>query len=231
MKVAGLLKTSLIDYPDKIVSIIFTQGCNFRCPYCHNPALLPAESVEREYLTLPVLLDFLQKRKGLIDGLSITGGEPTLQPDLKDWIIAVKELGLLVKLDSNGSRPEIISDLIKQQLLDYLALDLKLPLNLYRLLTDHTDIATKIKKSINLVKASGIEYEFRTTVVPGLHGQAEMMEIGKLLNGAKRFYLQNFKPNNTYQPAYLSKVPFTVAELEQFKNIIKPMVNEIKIRY
>ena len=130
MNIAGWQKVSLIDYPEKICSILFTQGCNFRCPYCHNPELVEP-ALFREPLSEKEIFAFLEKRKGKIDAVSITGGEPTIQPDLVEFILPMKDIGYLIKLDTNGSRPDVLGKLISEKLLDYIAMDVKAPLNRY----------------------------------------------------------------------------------------------------
>src|SRR5690554_5488754 len=169
MKIIGFQKTSLIDYPGKIVSIIFTQGCNFKCPYCHNSDLIFFQSVNNEYFPHDYIFSFLKKRKGLIDGVSITGGEPTLQPDLYNFIVKIKDINLNIKLDTNGSNPELIKSLIDDKLIDYIAMDIKGPLDKYECIIDNKINTDKIIKSISLIKNSKVDYEFRTTVVPGIH--------------------------------------------------------------
>jgi pyruvate formate lyase activating enzyme len=230
MKISGLQKTSLIDYPENIVSIVFTQGCNYSCPYCHNANLIPLDSEERDYLPLEYLYAFLNDRKGLIDGVSITGGEPTIQKDLLELIQGIKSLGLKVKLDTNGSNPQVIKKLLDKELLDYLAMDIKGSLKKYDEITGQKINPESLKKSINLIMNSGIDYEFRTTVVPTLHESNDFKEIGELIKGAENYFIQNFRPVNTYNPQYLKLNGFPVSILKQFKEIIKPYVKRVEIR-
>ncbi|MBM7557303.1 anaerobic ribonucleoside-triphosphate reductase activating protein [Halanaerobacter jeridensis] len=230
MKISGIQKTSLMDYPDHLAAIIFTQGCNFACPYCHNPHLIPNSSSDNSYYSENKVLEFLKSRKGLIDGVVITGGEPTLQSDLLAFIEKIKVIGLKVKLDTNGSNPELLAQLINEDLLDYIAMDVKAPLEKEKAILGKTGFKESIVESIQLIKNSNIDYEFRTTVVPTLHDKEKMGEIGKLIQGSKCHYIQNFRPKNTLDPE-LSKVKeFPPSKLEKFKNILKKYVEHVTIR-
>jgi pyruvate formate lyase activating enzyme len=192
MTFGGLQELTLIDYPGKIAATVFTVGCNFRCYYCHNPELVLPEKIKNTpLLSEEEVLNFLKSRQGLIQGLCITGGEPTLQNDLIDFIKQVKELKFLVKIDTNGSNPAMLETLIKNKLVDYIAMDIKAPFEKYALLTDAAIDFSNITKSINLIKKSGLEYEFRTTVAPGLTAQ-DILDIVPLIEGAENYYLQIF---------------------------------------
>lgn len=230
MKITGFQKTSLMDYPGYIVSIIFTQGCNFSCPYCHNSDLIPLENGKREYFPLSYIYQFLKKRKGLIDGICITGGEPTLQSDLYSFIKHVKEMNLKIKLDTNGSKPALVKNLVTKKLINYLAMDIKGPLDRYHEIVGKVINTDNIKKSISLIKKSGIDYEFRTTVVPGLHCLKDIKKIGYLIKGANKFFIQNFKPKNTFNKSFLRKNGFPPVKLKEFKETIKPYVKYVEIR-
>ncbi len=227
MEIAGLQKTSLIDYPNNISCIVFTQGCNFRCPYCHNPSLITAE--EDNFLPLKEFWNFLEERRNLIDGVTITGGEPTLQSDLIQFIKKIREMDLKIKLDTNGTRPETLKELFQLDLINYLAMDIKAPLNKYAKIVGDVDIE-KIKKSINLILNLDINYEFRTTVVPTLHQKDDLMEIGKTIKGCKNYYIQNFRPINTLNPELEKLTPFPPSKLKEFKEIVSEYVNKVEIR-
>lgn len=230
MKISGFQKTSLIDYPGKIVSIIFTQGCNFRCPYCYNSELIPSESEQNEYFPLDYIFECLKKRKGLIDGISITGGEPTLQADLYDFLIEVKQMNYKIKLDTNGSNPELLKVLITDKMIDYIAMDIKGPIERYKEITSSNINTSKIQESIKTIQNAGIDYEFRTTVVPGIHSYIDMKAISLLVKDSREFYIQNFRAENTYEQSLMKLNGYTPQKLEEFKDIIKPYVKYIKIR-
>lgn len=230
MKISGIQKTSLMDYPDHIASIIFTQGCNFACPYCHNPSLIPASSSNSNYYSEDKVLEFLKSRKGLTDGVVITGGEPTLQSDLLEFIEKIKTIGLKVKLDTNGSNPELLAQLINENVLNYIAMDVKAPLEAENSILGKTGFKESIVKSINLIKNADIDYEFRTTVVPTLHDKEKIEEIGKLIQGSQHHYIQNFRPKNTLRSDFLEIKEFPPAKLKEFKNILSKYIEKVSIR-
>ena len=191
MKISGLQKLTLLDFPGKIACTVFTSGCNFRCPFCHNASLVNGSN--KENISEEEFFDFLDKRKGILEGVCITGGEPTLQKDLKDFIIKVKSMGFLVKLDTNGYKPELLSDLIDSNLLDYVAMDIKNSKEKYGLTVDieNFDLAP-ILKSIDILINSKIEYEFRTTVVKELHNESDIIKISEWIKNSKKYFLQGF---------------------------------------
>ena len=188
MKIGGFQKFSLIDYPGKISAVIFTQGCNFRCPYCHNPELVLPELFEKEML-FDEILDFLKLRKEKLDGVVITGGEPTLQRDLAAVIRKIKDLGYSVKLDTNGTNPEILKDLLEAKLLDYVAMDIKAPFEKYGELAGVEVGIDKIKQSVRQIMISGIDYEFRTTVVKYLLTDRDVEVLKSDFSNVKRYVL------------------------------------------
>lgn len=200
MRIGGLQKVSLIDYPGEISAVVFTQGCNFRCPFCHNPELADPRQFEPAR-DEAAILRFLEQRQGKLDGVTITGGEPTLQPDLAAFAGRLKELGFLVKIDTNGSRPEVLLDLVDKRLVDCIAMDVKAPLRKYDLLTGTRNSGRMIRESIRVVMASGLPYEFRTTVVPSLLAAPDFLEIGELLHGASRCVLQRYVRTKQLDPA------------------------------
>lgn len=227
MVIGGLHRFSLIDYPGRISGVIFTVGCNFRCPYCHNPELVE-NSVD--IISEDEVLSFLNERKGKLDGIVLTGGEPTLQSDIVRFIEKVKEFGFLVKLDTNGSYPEVIKELIDRNLVDYIAMDIKAPIERYREITLSNIDTTKILESINLVVSSSIEYEFRTTVVRSLLSKEDILKIGEIIRSARLFVLQEFKPTKTLNPAFLKETSYTRSELADIALSLKGLVKRIIIR-
>lgn len=227
-KLAGLQKTTFIDYPEKIACIVFTQGCNFRCGYCHNPELF--ENKE-PVLSVPAFFEFLNKRKGKLDGVVITGGEPTLHgKDLIEFIKEVKSLGFLVKLDTNGTHPDVLQELLDENLLDYIAMDIKAPLAKYKTIT-RTDIDTKIiKKSIDIIMNSGVDYEFRTTIVKSQLSVEDLRQIGELIQGAKRYYMQKFLATKILDETLMSEESYTDEEFKNLRTILEEYVDFVDYR-
>lgn len=195
MQFGGLQELTLIDYPGKVAATVFSLGCNFRCYYCHNPELVLPEKIKGQPLiTEGFVLEFLKSRMKLLQGLCITGGEPTLQGDLPLFIKAVKNLGFLVKLDTNGINPAMLHLLIADHLVDYIAMDVKTAPAKYETVTGTSVDIAKLKDSINLIKQSSLEYEFRTTMAPGITAQ-DVLAIADLISGADNYYLQTFHDN------------------------------------
>ena len=197
MQICGLQKTTLLDYPEKVAATVFTRGCNFRCPYCHNMNLVEPQE-EPSVIPEDEIFDFLKKRQGILDGVCVTGGEPTIHPKLPDLIQKIKALGLLVKLDTNGTNPELLSFLINEDLIDYVAMDIKSSFNNYSQVAGIATksaslIVSKLKQSIDILKNGSIPYEFRTTVIREYHNAQVFDEIGEMLAGCSQYYLQSFK--------------------------------------
>jgi pyruvate formate lyase activating enzyme len=228
MKIGGFQKTSLLDYPDRISAIVWVSGCNFRCPFCYNQklALGTAETFPEE-----TILSFLSKRRGLLEGVVISGGEPLLQDDLADFIAKIKKLGLRVKIDTNGALPDKLRGILDQQLVDYIAMDIKAPKEKYRELAGvNIDIAT-IDESITLIKNTASAYEFKTTFVPGLLNKEDIIEIGKWLNGADRYFLQQFKPLPPLISSALEQtVPYPQQYVEETLAAVKPFFKHCAVR-
>ncbi|OGG34822.1 anaerobic ribonucleoside-triphosphate reductase activating protein [Candidatus Gottesmanbacteria bacterium RIFOXYB1_FULL_47_11] len=214
MVIGGLQKFSLVDYPGKTCAIIFTRGCNFRCRYCHNPELVIPEQYTLE-IPLKVVFDFLETRRGKLDAVEITGGEPTQHADLIGVISQIKDMGFLVKLDSNGSRPEVLKTAIDQKLVDYLAMDVKAPLKDYVKIMGWQVPAEKLQQSISLIMNSGIDYEFRTTIVKSLTSKDDLREIAKTIKGAKRYFLQKFIPAKLVDSSCNNEVSYSDRELQE----------------
>jgi len=230
MKIGGLQKFSLIDYPGKISAVVFVEGCNFRCPYCHNRELVLPEYFSN---TVPEeeVLEFLESRKKKLEGVVITGGEPTIFPDLPDFLTKIRELGYYIKLDTNGSNPEILKLIIKRKLVDYIAMDIKAPLEKYKEITGvNTDIE-KIASSIKLIKDSEIEYEFRTTIIYGIHTYTDMLKICNLIKGSERYVIQNFYPSpNLIDQSFQSKKGFSEEELSKIKKKLSSRFKHFYVR-
>lgn len=229
MKICGIQKTSLVDYPGHLATVIFTGGCNFNCPYCHNSQLISPD-VEAEY-TVGYTLLMLEQRKHLIDAVVISGGEPTLQPDLHAFISKVKAMGFKVKLDTNGSNPDVLKKLIEDGLLDYVAMDVKdrrSAYDAYCSSSEHFDIINKIDESILTLLFNDVPYEFRTTLVKGLHVLADAGYIGRMIKGAKNYYIQNFRAVDSVTTDNYR--PFTEDELEKFADAVRPYVKNVYIR-
>jgi pyruvate formate lyase activating enzyme len=191
MLIKGLQKLTLLDFPGHLACTVFTGGCNFRCPFCHNASLVLGDAVEN--YTEDDIFDFLRKRRGTIEGVAITGGEPLLQKDIVEFISKVKELGFKVKLDTNGSFPEKLGEIIGRELADYVAVDIKNAPNKYAETVGRMGYeCDRISESIELLMKSDVEYEFRTTVVAELHTAEDIEDIGRWISGAEHWYLQNF---------------------------------------
>jgi len=228
MVFGGFEKLTLIDYPGRVASMVYTIGCNMRCPYCHNPELVD-ETVETTYQEREIL-SFLEKRKNMLDGLVITGGEPTMHSDLLPFMKKVKGLGLRVKLDSNGTHPDVIARAIQEGMVDYIAMDIKSPLRNYSRTVGRPIDVDAIRKSIDIIMSSPIEYEFRTTVVKTLLSAEDIEEIGAEIHGAKRYYLQKFIPTKLLNPQFRKKVSYSDAEFDTFQTLLAKHVDYCGIR-
>lgn len=231
MHIVGLLKTTLLDYPGCVAATIFLSGCNMRCPFCHNMNLVTYDgsSTEIYEYSISEVMEFLKKRRGVLDGVCITGGEPTINPDLDDLIREIKSFGYKVKLDTNGTNPQMLLSLIDRKLIDYVAMDVKASLDKYSLVSGVTDIDIKnITKSIDILINSNIESEFRTTLISDFHTKEDIISIGKLIKGAKRYYLQSFKDAEYVPNHELREVDDS--DIIEFKEILEEYVNIVEIR-
>jgi len=227
MRIGGLQRCSLIDFPGQMAAIIFTIGCNFRCPYCHNPELVDETAAE---IPMADVLAFLRTRVGKLDGVVITGGEPTLHDDLIPFIKDIKALGFKVKLDSNGTNPDVVAKIFSAGLIDYIAMDIKAPFHKYESGIGRPVNIEAIKRTVELIKASGVPYEFRTTVVKALLSPADIEQIGKDIAGAEHYYLQRFIPTKLLNPAFLRKTTYTDEEFAGFRNNLLQYVKCCSIR-
>ncbi len=233
MKIGGINTLTLLDFPGKIAAIVFTAGCNFRCGYCHNVQFVDPEQIEKisgHFIPEEKVFNFLDERKGLIDGLVVSGGEPTIWPDLPEFFAKVKEKGFLTKLDTNGTNPEMLKKLFAADLLDYVAMDIKMPLAEYEALAGTMPPAEILKKSVELIKDSGVDYEFRTTVIDEFHDEDVMKRIFDDIGEVKKFTIQNFRPEKTLDTKFGSFSPCgkeklaTLAQVAQkyTKNLVSP---------
>ncbi len=212
-----------------MTAIIFLGRCNFRCPFCHNRDLVICPD-ELPDLDFEKILDELKERKKWVDAVELTGGEPTIYPNIEEMSQKIKDCDFLVKLDTNGTNPDITKKLIDKKLVDYIAMDIKNHLKKYNEASGVKVDTAKIKASIKQIMSSGIDYEFRTTVVSGLHTKQDMHKIGDLVRGAKLFYIQNFEPQNTVDPEFEKKERFTIEDLKEFKEILEKYVDKVEIR-
>lgn len=193
MKLGGLRKLTLLDFPGHTACTVFTKGCNFRCPFCHNASLVLLGREENESVSEEEFFAFLEKRRGILEGVAVTGGEPTLQKDLKEFLGKIREMGFAVKLDTNGYEPEILVDIIDGGLVDYVAMDIKSsPAGYAKTAGMKSFDMEKIEKSIKVLKDGGIPFEFRTTAVKGLHTAADFLAIGKWLGDVENYFIQQF---------------------------------------
>ncbi len=228
VEIKGLEKFSPKDFPGYISSTVFLGGCNFRCPFCHNSDLVLRPEILPTF-PLDYFLSFLDSRKGWLEGICISGGEPLLHDDLETLLILIKDRNLLVKIDTNGSFPSRLEDLIQKKLVDHIAMDVKAPLKRYQEVTRATVNEEDIVRSVDIIKNSGLGYVFRTTLVPGLVGPEDIKQICQMLNGAKIFQLQQFVPLNTLDSHYLQKKPYRREEVQRLARIAEPYFSEVRI--
>lgn len=229
MIIKGFQPTTLVDYPGHVASIVFTAGCSFRCGFCYNKKLAD-DDPELKEIDSNEIFNHLDKRKRLIDGVVITGGEPTLYNDLPEFIKKIKEKGLLVKLDTNGTNPLMLKKLIDDKLIDYIAMDIKNSPDKYLLTTNRKVDMNKINETIKLIMNSSIAYEFRTTVI-SLITKDDFIKIGNWLKGAKKYCLQQFKPiGDLIDPEFIKEKVYSKEELNEIKESLKPYFDKIEVR-
>ena len=225
MKISGLQKITLMDYPGKMASVIFVQGCNFRCPFCQNSSLL---DFSEPLLSEREVLEYLEKRKNVLDGVVISGGEPTMQKDLENFIVKIKGFGYSVKLDTNGSNPELLEKLLSNKLIDYVAMDIKNDLGEYEEISGVKGIdVDKIKRSITLIKSSDVDHEFRTTITKEYHTIESIENICKLIKGSK-YFIQNFENGETVLNQKLHG--FSLDELKEIGVKLNEKYSDVTIR-
>lgn len=232
MLIDGLQKVTLLDYPGKIAATIFTFGCNFCCGFCHNPHLVKSElrQVNPEY-TEKKILEFLKSRNDFLEGAVITGGEPTLQDDLPDFIKKIRVLNFLVKVDTNGTEPQMIEELIKKDLVNFWAMDIKNAPHKYEDTVSRPVSVLQIQKSINLIKNSGNDYEFRTTIVESLHTPEDILDIARWLEGSKKLVLQKFIPREQLvDQKFVTQKSFSVEVLQKLAKKCEEWVGKCEVR-
>ena len=227
MKICGLQKTTLLDFPGHVAATIFLGGCNFRCPFCHNSGLIRSEA--KSEFSEEEILSFLSKRKGILEGVCITGGEPTLSEDLESFIRKIRGLGYLIKLDTNGYRPEVLKKLALNGLLDYAAMDIKAGRDNYSKAAGVWNIKIEnIEESAAFLLEGSVPFEFRTTAVKGIHSLLDFADIGEWLAGCPSYYLQNYVDSDQVLcPGFQS---FSREELDQFLNVLKPFIPNAMLR-
>ena len=226
MDFVGIDKFSLLDFEDRISCVLFCKPCNYRCPFCHNgTTVLEAETV----IPFEDILEYLESRKGLIDAVVVSGGEPTLMPDLKEKIIKLKEMGFLIKLDTNGTNPEVVKDLYENHLIDYVAMDIKNSFVKYAMTVGVKNaFLDKISQTIQFLMTSGIDYEFRTTLIDEFHNEQDMRDIAETIKGAKRLYLQKYVDRESCIAHGFHEV--SKEKAERFVDILKGNIEQVALR-
>lgn len=243
MLIGGLQKLTLIDYPGKLAATVFLIGCDFRCPFCYSSELVLPEKIKKQpRISEKEFFDFLKSKQGFLEGVVICGGEPTIYKDLPRFIKKIKKIGYAVKIDTNGSNPKMLEELIEKKLIDYIAMDVKAPLEnqKYNKLAGVKVNLNRIKKSIAIIKNSGIDYEFRTTIIPTVHTKEDILEIVRWISGLTplrqgfggqgKYYLQNFRPEKTIDPKFEKIKPYSLKYLLEIQKAISPFFDICQIR-
>jgi len=229
MRFGGVQKTSLIDFPSRLSTVLFSQGCNFRCPFCYNRQLVLPQP-DDPWFDESSAYRMLENRRHLIDAVVVTGGEPTVQTDLPDFVRGLKDRHFFVKLDTNGSNPAMLKKLLQGDVLDFVAMDAKCAPESYPIVTRSEVSEKDVRESASLLMTSGIAHEFRTTAVPTIVDEAEIEKIGAWLDGAERYALQKFLPKNTLDPQFEKVVPYPRARLLGFVEIAKKHFKNVELR-
>lgn len=224
MTIGGLQKLTLIDYPGKLAATVFLTGCNFKCPWCYSSELVLPEKIKKQpKISEKEFFEFLKDRKGLLEGCVLCGGEPTINKDLPKFAKKIKKMGFCLKLDTNGSNPKMLRKLIDDNLIDYVAIDVKYPKKRY-------SRPEEIEESLEILKQGRIDYECRTTVIPTILIKEDVLEIAKWISGAKKYYLQNFRPEKTIDPKFERIKPYPEKELLEIQKAISPFFEVCQIR-
>ncbi|MFH1036829.1 MAG: anaerobic ribonucleoside-triphosphate reductase activating protein [Patescibacteria group bacterium] len=231
MPIGGLQKLTLIDYPGHLAATVFLTGCNFRCPWCYSSEIVLPEKIKKQpKISEKELFEFLKERKELIEGVVICGGEPTTSKELVPLVKKIKEMGFLVKLDTNGSNPKTLKKLISDKLVDYVAMDIKAPKDKYGEITGVKIDVKKIQESIDTLKEGKVDYEFRTTIVPTLHTKEDILKMARWISGAKKYYLQNFRAEKTIDKKFEEIKPFPQEFLLEIHRAISPFFEICQVR-
>lgn len=236
MEIGGLQKLTLIDFPGRLAATVFLTGCDFRCPFCYSSEIvLPEKIKEQPKISQKEFFDFLKDRKGMLEGVVVCGGEPTLNKELPRFSKRIKNLGYFLKLDTNGSNPTMLKRLIEKDLLDYVAMDIKAPKEKYAKAVGMSGgwkgiVTKRIEKSITLLKESGLDFEFRTTVVPTIHERQDIIDIAHWIRPASKYFLQNFRPEKTIDPKLESVKPYPNDYLADIQKAIAPFFDVCQIR-
>jgi len=231
MQIGGLQKITLIDYPGRIAATVFLIGCDFKCPWCYSSELVLPEKIKKQpRISQKEFFKFLKERKELLEGATICGGEPSINKDLPQFCKKIKKAGYLVKLDTNGSNPKMLKKLIDEKLIDYVAMDIKLPREKYQKILGRKIKIEDIEKSVKILKEGKVDYEFRTTVVPTILTKEDILKIAKWISGAKRYYLQNFKPEKTIDPKFEKIKPYPQEYLLEIQKAISPFFEVCQVR-
>jgi pyruvate formate lyase activating enzyme len=231
IKIGGLQKLTLIDFPGRLAATVFLTGCNFRCPWCYSAELVLPEKIKNQpKISEKEFFKFLKERKKLIEGVVLCGGEPTTSKGLIPLIKKIKKMGFLVKLDTNGSDPALLKKLIDKKLIDYVAMDIKAPKEKYSEVAGTKVDVKKIQKSIDILKEGKVDYEFRSTIVPSIHTKEDILSMAKWISGAKRYFLQNFLPEKTIDPKFEKIKPYPQELLLEIQKAISPFFEICQVR-
>jgi pyruvate formate lyase activating enzyme len=229
LPIKGFQKTSLIDYPGKMCSVVFLADCNFRCPFCQNPDLI-LNPGRIPTIKQAEIFEYLEAKRKWVDGVCVTGGEPTLHKDLPDFCAEVKKRGFLVKLDTNGTNPAMVRNMIKRDLVDFIAMDIKGPIEAYDSVAGVDVNKSDVRKTVEFIRSSGLDYEFRSTILPRLHKAADLKAIGEWLRGSKRYALQQFRPLATLDKSYEKEPSYSEDEMKRFGEMLKPYFGSVEVR-
>ena len=231
IEIGGLQKTTLIDYPGHVAATVFLIGCNFRCPFCYSSELVLPEKIKLQpRIPEKDFFDFLKEKKGLLEAVVICGGEPTINEDLPSFCKKIKEMGYLIKLDTNGSNPKMLEKLIDEKLIDYVSMDIKAPKEKYEKAAGVKVNINDVEESIRILKQGKIEYEFRMTIVPLIHTKEDVIKIVEWLGPAKKFFLQNFRPEKTLNPEFEKIKPYSEDFFLEIKDKISSFFENVQLR-